>query len=569
MLETLRISNYAVIDNLAIEFNPGLNIFTGSTGAGKTIIIGALALALGERASEDSIRTGAKSAIVEAVFSTGNKPDGFRWLKMPGEFVDDNENLIIRREVNRDGRSRAFVNNRQVTIQNLKSVGANLADITSQHRQKILLDPTTHCRILDSYAGLEGELEKLAETFKEYNQLKSELEKVKKKQSESAAEKELLEFQIKEIESSSLIEGEDDQLEQEKLQLVNAEKIKTACYFCQNSFFDEDSSVSVRLSSAIKELDSILKFSNQAEKIKNEIDELALNLDEIGIMLRGLSDGIEFDPVRLEIVEERIGHIRMLKRKYGQTIGEILQYCQKAKEKASGYEDLNNLKKKLNGEFKVCRVKLSAQAEQVSRKRKEAAIKMEKEVIKHLSDLAMQNTDFKVGFDTKEDPDGAFVVGSKSLAGDGSGFDRIVFLICTNPGEQLKPLASTASGGELSRVLLALCSVLSNIFPRDTLVFDEIDSGISGEVATQVGKKLQMLAKDRQVICITHLQQIASRGVAHFKVYKGKSKGRSVTRVKRLKGDQRIAEIARLLAGEQISDVALDGASLLLEEGRS
>jgi DNA repair protein RecN (Recombination protein N) len=569
MLESLRITNYALIDDLAIDFSPGLNIFTGSTGAGKTIIIGALGLALGERASEDSIRTGAKNSSVEAVFSISNKSDEFRRLEVAGELIDDNERLIIRREVNRDGRSRAFVNNRQVTIQNLKSVGINLADITSQRHHKSLLDPNTHRLILDGYAGLQGELGELAEIYKKYNRLKLELENVKKKQDESIAEKELLEFQIKEIELSSLTEGEDDKLEQEKFRLINAEKIKTACHLCQDILFDDDSSVSSRLNITLKELEHILKFSKQVEIIKNEIDEFAINLEEISTMLRDLSDSIEFDPARLEIIEDRIAHIKKLKRKYGQTIGEILQYCQKAKGRAAGYENLDGLMKKLNADYKSCRDELSTRAEYLSQKRKKAALEMEKEIIKHLSDLAMQNSDFKVQFDIKEDMDGPFMVGSRSVAGDDSGFDKVEFLICANPGEQLKPLASTASGGELSRVLLAVCSVLSDILPRDTLVFDEIDSGISGEVATQVGKKLKMLAKKRQVICITHLQQIASHGVTHFKVYKGKSKKRSVTRVKRLSGDQRVAEIARLLAGEKISDVALDGASQLLEEGRS
>ena len=569
MLESIRISNYALIDNLTIEFSPGLNIFTGSTGAGKTIIIGALGLALGERASEDSIRTGARNATVEAVFSTSNKTDELRRLEVARDLIDDKESLIIRREINRDGRSRAFVNNYRVTIQSLKNIGANLADITSQRHHKSLLDPNIHRQILDDYAGLQGEIRELADIFKKYNQLKSELEDIKKKQAESTAEKELLEFQIKEIESSSLAEGEDEQLEQEKLQLINAERIKTACYICQSNLFDDNGSVSSRLNSAAIELGHILKFSMLAEKIKNAIDEYIINLEDIGTMLRELSDNIEFDPVRLEVVEERITHIKRLKRKYGQTIGEILQYCQRAKEKVAGYEDLDDLVKKLNDDYKSCRIELSAMAEKISRRRKKAALEMEQKVIQHLSDLAMQNSDFKVYFDIKEDPDGPFMINSKSYAGDDSGFDKVEFLICANPGEQLKPLASTASGGELSRVLLALCSVLSGVLPRDTLVFDEIDSGISGKVATQVGKKLQMLAKKRQVICITHLQQIASRGIAHFKVYKGKSGKRSVTRVKRLSGDQRVTEIARLLAGERISDVALDGASQLLEEGSS
>ncbi len=564
MLETLHITDYALIDDLTIEFKPGLNILTGSTGAGKTIIFGALGLSMGEKASGEIIRTGAKAATVEAEFSYNKIPD-----PLFDNIINDSESIIIRREINRDGRSRAYTNTRQITLQHLRTIGAKLTDIIGQHKQKGLTDSSGHRQILDLYAGLAADLRQLSDLYKQYYKLKSECDDLKSRQEKSTAEKELLEFQIKEIESACLAEEEDDHLQKEKLQLVNAEKAKTSCRICYDSLFDEDGSAAERFRNAVKEIGHICKFSNRAEVIKSKIDELAINLDEVGILLRDLSDSFEFDQSRLEIVDDRIALINKLKRKYGRTIGKILEYCEEAKTRAAGFENLNEEFKKASGELKNCQDRLSKKAYDVSRKRRDAAVALEKEVVKHLSDLAMKGSDFKVGFELKENADGPFIIDQKILAGNEHGFDNVEFLICPNPGEQLKPLATTASGGELSRILLAMCSALVDVFPKDTLVFDEIDTGISGEVASQVGRKLQKLAENRQVICITHLQQIASRGKVHFKVYKGKNKGRSVTRVKKLEGDQRVAEIARLLAGEKISDIALDGAAKLLKEGRT
>jgi len=563
MLETLHIINYALIDDLTIEFDPGLNIFTGSTGAGKTIIFGALGLSMGEKASEEIIRNGANTATVEAEFSYNKTTD------MLFDNINDSENIIIRREIKRDGRSRAYANNRQITLQFLKTIGAKLTDIVGQHKQKGLTDPSEHRQILDLYAGLDTDLQQLAELYNKYYKLKSGCDDLKSRQDKSTAEKELLEFQVKEIEFACLSEDEDNHLQKEKQQLINAEKVKASCRLCYDSLFDEDGSAAERFKSAEKEIGYIGKFSNQAEIIKSKMDELSINLDEVGVLLRDLSDSFEFDQSRLEIVDDRIALINKLKHKYGRTISEILKFCEEAKIRAAGFENLNEEYKRASRELINCRNELSKKARDVSQRRHDAAIALEKEVVKHLSDLSMKGSDFKIGFESKESADGPFLVDQKSLAGNEHGFDDVEFLICPNPGEQLKPLATTASGGELSRILLAICSALADIFPKGTLVFDEIDTGISGEVASQVGKKLQKLAVNRQVICITHLQQIASRGEAHFKVYKGKSKGRSVTRIKKLDGDQRVAEIARLLAGEKISDIALDGAVKLLKEGRS
>ncbi|MCP4581965.1 MAG: DNA repair protein RecN [candidate division Zixibacteria bacterium] len=563
MIETLHINNYALIEDLTIEFKPGLNIFTGSTGAGKTIIIGALGLAFGERASEEAIRTGAKAAIIETEVSCVTNND-FTAV----EFVNP-DSYIIRREIKKDGRSRAFIDNRQVTLTNLKEIGGNLADITGQHRQKGLTDPTSHIQIIDIYAHLENENDELSRLFRKNNNLKSELSTLQKKQDDWAAEKELLEFQIKEIELASLEEDEDKRLEQEKLQLVNAEKIKSVCRICENSLFTEDGSASERIKSSIKELDRIVLFSDKAESLKNKLNELSIILDESGISIREMAESFEYDSGRLEIVEDRLVLIKKLKRKYGQNINEITQYCENAKVKVGQYEDINEALARLTKDIVAHQIILSEKAQAISAARRKAAAKLEKQVVKHLTDLAMKGADFKVKFMTNQSDSGPYLVEMKNFTGDETGFDIIEFLICPNPGEKLKPLASTASGGELSRLMLAIISALIDSLPRETLVFDEIDTGISGEVASQVGKKLQKLAKNSQVICITHLQQIASRGETHFKVYKGKSKGRSVTKIKMLEGDQRVAEIARLLAGEKISEIALDGANQLLQEGRS
>ena len=570
MIESLHIVNYALIDDLTIEFKPGLNIFTGSTGAGKTIIFGALGLVLGEKASGEVIRTGASSTLVEAEFSVPE--DHELPLEDFAPFAAKQEGdrrLIIRRELRRDGRTKAFVDDRHVTLQSLKGLGSSLTDITGQHTQRGLIDPAGHRQILDKYAGLEGDVAELGSLYKSYKKLGAELSEVRREQKNIQAEKELLEFQIKEIEAAGLVIDEDEQLEQEKLQLVNAELIKTICQGCQANLYDEDGSVAERLKSIAKELGRLSKLSQAAENIKTKTDELTISLDEIGELIRDLAETAEFDPARLEIIEDRLALLKKLKRKYGATIEEILQYCRQAKNEAAAFMNLDEQSKQLTGRLKLCRENLTKRARLVSERRRAAAHKLEKEVIAHLGDLAMSGSDFKVSFEVRESADGPFLIDSRSLEGNESGYDIIEFLICANPGETLKPLASTASGGELSRIMLAICSALSGVIPRDTLVFDEIDSGISGQVASQVGRKLLRLAKNRQVICITHLQQIASQGEVHFKVYKGKNKSRSVTRVKLLQGDQRVAEIARLLAGEKITEIALDGAARLLKEGQA
>ncbi len=561
MLESIRIVNFALIDELTVDFKRGLNIFTGSTGAGKTIIIDALGLALGERASDESIRTGETQTIIEAVFDKPTK-------NIVSEIeLSESDQIIIRREINRDGKSKAIVNNHQVTLQNLRSIGENLASITGQHEQKGLMDKSAHRLILDNFAEIKNELKNLEDIYNKYQNLKKTLDALQAKQAESSSERELLAFQIKEIELASLLEGEDESLEQEKLRLINAEAIKTICRLCREITFEESGSTSERLKACAKEMAKAAKFSEKAEEIKSKIEEQLLNLEDIDRLLYKMESANELDPGRLEIVEDRLTLIKKLKKKYGQTIVEINEFLLQAKRKLNDYEDLGGQIKSLTTELHSCRANLSNIASEISTKRKKAAQKIEKNVIGHLMDLAMHGSSFKVDFQVQPDSEGPYLLGSQSLAGDQSGFDKIEFLICANPGEGLKPLSSTASGGELSRILLALCSALSQVYPTQTLVFDEIDAGISGEVASQVGKKLQKLAQSRQVICITHLQQIASRGEAHFKVYKGKVKGRAVTRIKLLEGKERLAEIARLLAGEKISDITLDSAAQLLEEG--
>lgn len=563
MIRSLHICNYALIEDLAVELKPGLNIFTGSTGAGKTIIIGALGLVLGERATEEIIRTGAESAIVEAEL---NCTDGKRLKHL---ILDESNNLIIRREIKKDGRSRAYINNHLSTLGGLKEIGDNLVDITSQHRQKGLTDSSTHIQIVDRFANLETDLKELADLFKQFNFKKTELAELTTKQDNWKAEKELLEFQIKEIESATLEDDEDNRLEREKLQLINAEKIKTACQISESNLFNDEGSAAERLKAAAMELRKIAKYSDQAESLGQKLDELSILLDEAGVSIRELTDSCEFDQSRQEIVEDRLALIKRLKRKYGQSIADILTYCDLAKSKSSKYENLDEVIIKLTDDLKTLQDRMSAKANDISISRKNAAARLEKQVIKHLADVAMKGADFKAGFKREENEAGPYLIDSKRFAGDETGFDSVEFLICPNPGEQLKPLVSTASGGELSRLLLAIISALTDCFPRETLIFDEIDTGISGEVASQVGKKLQNLAQNRQVICITHLQQIASRGEAHFKVYKGKSEGRSITKIKIMEGDNRVAEIARLMAGEKISDVALDNATQLLKEGQS
>ncbi len=561
MLESLHINSYALIDDLTVDFQKGLNIFTGATGAGKTIIVGALHLATGGKGSENQIRSGEPKAVVEAVFSIDEKIKG----AFP-EFGDE-DRVILRREISRDGKNKASVNGRSVTLGQLKSIGSVLVNITGQHQQKGLLDIAIHRTILDDFAGLSADIDKLKESYHEFQALKAELDDLRRKQATIESERELLNFQVNEIDSAGLSEGEDDSLESEKQRLVHAEMGKSIVTSCRRMLFDDAGSAAERIAQAIREMSRLAKLIPTADDLKSELEKQAYEFEEFEIGLSRIEKNCEPDPERLEIVEERLTLIKKLKRKYGQTIGEIIEFRNQAAARLSDLNDLAGSLREIEKRLDSARRSMSELASRISAERQAAAARLEKETARNLAELAMAGSEFKVRLTQQEDSEGDFWIDSKRFAGDSGGIDSVEFLICTNPGEGLKPLASTASGGELSRILLALCSSLSRAYPVDTMVFDEIDTGISGEVASSVARKLRKLAKDRQVICVTHLQQIASRGEAHFKVFKGKAKGRSVTRIKLLDGEERIAEIARLLSGEKISDISLEGAAALLEEG--
>jgi len=563
MLESLHISAYALIDDLTVNFKKGLNIFTGATGAGKTIIVGALSLVTGGKGGENLIRSGDSKAVVEAEFGVC---DYVR--KAIPEFAGE-DRIILRREMTRDGKNRASINGRQVTLGQLKTIGSALVNITGQHQQKGLLDTTTHRTILDDFAGLHKDVDRLKSLYLEFRRLKADLDNLKMKQAAIEAERELLSFQIDEIDSAGLTENEDENLEREKQRLVHAEAAKSIISSCRQLLFEDAGSAAERIAQAVRELARLTKMIPSAENLKSELEKQSYELEEFDNGLSRIEKTCDPDPDRLEIVEERLALIKKLKRKYGQTIEEIGDFRNRAAARLNELNDSAGNLMEIEKRLDSVRRSMSVLAAQLSAERQAAAGRLEKETARNLAELSMAGCEFKVKISQQDDSEGDFLIDDKRYAGDSGGVDSVEFLICANPGEGLKPLAATASGGELSRILLAICSSLSQTYPVDTMVFDEIDSGISGEVASSVARKLLKLAQDRQVICVTHLQQIASRGEAHFRVFKGKAKGRSVTRIKLLDENERIAEIARLLSGERISDISLKGAAALLEEGGS
>lgn len=560
MLESLHIAGYALIDDLKIDFGKGLNIFTGATGAGKTIIVGALGLVAGGRGGENMIRTGDSKITVEAQFSINDSMRG----QMP-ELAEST--IILKREISRDGKNKAFLNGKTISLSQLKAIGAMLVSITSQHQQKGLLDTASHRNILDEFAGLQKQAAELNALYLGFQRMKNTLSQLKKSQQTIDAERELLQFQISEIDAAMLKANEEAELESEKQRLIHAETIRAGIANCRQILYDDADSASDRIAQGIRELSKLGKIMSQVDKLREALERQSYELKELELELSRIERGCDPDPARLEIIEERLIHIKRLKRKYGQTVEDIDKFRQEAARRLAELDNLENKIAEMEAKADKMRIAMSNLAASISSKRAAAARLLEKETARNLAELSMAGSEFKVQISQKIDPEGEFIIDGEAFSGDSGGIDMVEFLICANPGEGLKPLASTASGGELSRILLAICSALNLAYPVDTMVFDEIDSGISGEVASAVAKKLQKLSRNRQVICVTHLQQIASRGDAHYRVYKGRAGGRAVTRVKFLDNDGRIAEIARLISGEKVSEIALEGAAALLEEG--
>jgi DNA repair protein RecN (Recombination protein N) len=565
MLLELRIENYAVIDNLVISFAPGLNLLTGETGAGKSILVDALALLLGEKASAEIIRHGAERAVIAGVFTTLEK-SAAGVLEANG--LDGNgEELILRREVVAGSKGRVFVNNQPATVGVLKQLAPLLASIHAQKESMFAFafDASARLALLDSFAGVD--LQPVAGAFAAWQQLRQRITELERNEQDRMRLVDLWSFQKKEIEGAHLEAGEDQQLETEKRVLVNAEKIYGAATAAYDELYDGSNSATAQMRAAARHLEELSRFDEKFQAMTATVDSARITVEDLSAALRDYAAGIDASPERLATLEERLALLDRLKRKYGESLAQIIDYGHEVTRKLDEIENRDELLKQLRHDLDAAASAYLSAARELSRRRFEAARKLEKLTEGEINDLAMKAR-FKVE-----------VSGSDEAANwTAGGFNQVAYLISANPGEPLGPVEDIASGGELSRVILALKVAVgsrlvagaesrqprTNSQPARTLVFDEIDTGIGGRAAEAVGRKLKSLAATAQVLCVTHLPQIASFADHHYVVEKHESGGRTRTTVRRLEGAERTEEIARMLSGATITEQAMKHAAEIL-----
>ncbi len=552
MLKELRIKNLAIIDDLSVSFSRGLNILTGETGAGKSIIIDALGLALGDRAQSDLIRSGEKEASVQVFFdSTPAEPSDLA--------IDMTEGLLMRRVLTTAGKSRAFLNDTMVTLQTLSELAKSLVDVMSQHEHQSLLQAETQRRLLDFFGKLQQEQEGVSALFAEVQGIRQECGELREKIRERAHRLDLLRFQVAEINAADPQPGEKEALEEERSILANLTKLTTLTADAYGLLYDAEGSCLEQLSRVRTQLKEMIAIDGRLGDVAKTIDAALPLVEDASIALRGFRDRYDLDPSRLEVVEERLELLKKLEKKYGAGIGALLHYRDTAEEEMKGLESTDNRLAELESQLAGKEAELGKAAAALSAKRTKAAGQVEKLVEETLKDLAFSSPAFRIEVRQDTGDDGKVRVGAY-------GSDIVEFLFSANPGEPLKPLTRIISGGELSRVMLALKSILADLDSIPVLIFDEVDAGIGGKTAESVARKLKLLSGSHQVICITHLPQIASCGDLHLKIEKKTSGNRTSVTVQELEGTARTNEIARMLSGN-ITDISLRHAGELLGKG--
>lgn len=571
MLKELQLKNFALIDDAKIKFSKGLNILTGETGAGKTLIIEAINLLIGERADLSLIREKEESLLVQGFFDFSGNEQVKKFLIDEG-FIDDSDSvddIVISRELNKSGKNRAFINGIFTQINNLKALGKLFIDIHGQHDHQYLLDQKVHINIIDKLGK-----EKLDEIKNEYiheldNYLneKKQIEQLLKLQSEKTKKLEDLKFRLKELEELNLKEHEDEILENEKSILKNSEKIfqySAESLKLLNGDEDQPYSLIDSLSLLLRNLRQIVEFDKNINKFIDEVSNLEAIFNELNHYLKNYVVDFEFSPKKLEMVQERIFTINEIKKKYNMDIAELLNYTDKLKEEISNFEDIDNTIDLRLKNLEILKNNLKQKALKLSKYRKEIIEDFEHKIKKELLDLNFKSVKFEVNsYYINGEDDFVDDVGIKFTR---NGIDDLEFLISLNPGESLKSLIKVASGGEISRIMLALKSIISDIDNIDVMVFDEIDTGIGGETAIVVGEKLYKISSNKQVICITHLAQIASFADNHLFINKYVEKNKTKVNISVLNSKEKIIEISRMISGRKDSDISLKHAEELINQ---
>lgn len=557
LLLELHIENFAIIDKLHIQFSRGLNILTGETGAGKSIIIDALGLALGGKASNEMIRSEAEKAIVEALIDLRENEKALAKAMELGfiSSLEESPELIIRREILRNGKSRALINGNLATASMLAELGDDLIDIHGQHQHQTLLKPSVHVDLLDALGDLLDFRKGFEEKFQKYKQIRVALQELKEGIRVRMQRLDLLNFQKQEIERANLRPGEDEELQHERKLLSAAEKLANDSTQVYELLYGSEESITDKLGQVLDLLKNLAQIDDSLSPLLTTGESVSYQLEDLAYSLRDYAQKVEFNPQRLEEIERRLDELNRLKRKYGNTLSEILDLKNNIDAELASYNEGEERLEKLEKELEELEKELQHLSEELSRRRHDVAKKMEVAIMKELSELNMDKTQFQVHIEPL--PSGEIPFTAK-------GRDRIEFLIAPNPGEDLKPLSKIASGGEISRVMLAFKTILASVDNIPTLIFDEVDLGIGGRVAEVVGKKLKFISSTRQVICITHLPQIASKADLHLQIFKEVQEGKTLTRVHRLSESERVEEIARMLGGETITETTRKHAQEML-----
>ena len=549
MLKLLRISNFAIIDNLEINFEKGFSIITGETGAGKSIMMGALSLILGEKVDFKAIRNAEKKSVIEAVFSIGEY--GLERVFEANDIDYESDECIMRREILPNGRSRSFINDTPVTLPVMRSISMHLVDIHSQHSNLLLSQKSYQLGILDSIIGERGLIENYDKEYKKYTSLRNRLEELKRISSQRKAEEDYLRFQLGQLKELSLTEDEDAELESEERKLSNITEIKSALWDTEQLLDGEMQSVIGDVTTVSQKLGQIESVCSEAAELNDRISSILIDLKDISRTVAGLQSNLVDNPAELERIQERLNAIYSLETKHKvSSSNELLKLQNTLEAQLADIDSTEEEIGELEGEVALQRVETMKSAELLSAARKTAAASFASSLIGVATPLGMKNLRFEIEFEQVD------------LCCDG--IDSVQFLFSFNKQQALMPVASSASGGEISRLMLCVKSIMARSMQMPTIIFDEVDTGVSGDIANRMGEMMKEISRTIQVITITHLPQVAVKGAVHYKVFKQDSADSTFTSIKRLDKEERVREIAQMLSGEAIDEAALNNAKSLL-----
>ena len=552
MLNHLSIKNVAVIDKLSVDLHKGVSVLTGETGAGKSIIIDSINMILGDRANKELVRYGAEKAVVQAVFDTNKDVLGI--LEENDIDIEDDE-IIITRQLTSEGKSTARINGTVVTLNVLREIADGLINIHGQHDSQALLTPVKHVSFLDAYAENDEYISEYREYLRKKHETEKKIAALKMDEQEKERRIDLLEYQLEEITKASLEKGEEEDLKEQREIYANAEQITNAVNEAYFGIYGGDNAAYDNISLAVQALSGVSNVNPRIKGMYDALSAVMYSLEDVAHEVKDFGDGVEFDEKALNDVEERLDLISKLKRKYGATIDDILDYLKNARNELNDIKLSDERIQELRKELDDITAGLSERGRKLSERRKEYAFMLEKNIEQSLHELNMEHSKFKVNVETNDD----FYE---------NGIDRVEFLISTNPGEPLKPLVKIASGGELSRVMLAIKSILADSDGVDTLIFDEIDTGVSGKAAMSIARKLSEIGRNKQVICITHLPQLTASADNHYLIQKDTDGDMAYTTLTELDDKQRETELARIIDGGEATELALSHAREMLMNAR-